>query len=73
MPPIKVCPICGSKKIKRVKRTLVREYHRARYQVPEVEFDECGNCSERFFDIAASRKIDAHSPAFSSRKRRRSA
>jgi YgiT-type zinc finger domain-containing protein len=73
MHPLKLCPICGSKKIKRVKRTLVRGYHGARYQVPDVEFDECGKCGERFFDITASRKIDEHSPAFNSRNRRRSA
>jgi YgiT-type zinc finger domain-containing protein len=70
---ISACPICGSKKISRVKRTLVREYRGKRYEVPDLEFYECSACGERFFDRQASQRIDRFSPALRSRTRRQPA
>jgi YgiT-type zinc finger domain-containing protein len=67
------CPNCGSKRITRVRRNLVREFKGKRYEVPDLEFFECPNCGERFFDRAASQKIDEFSPALSRRARRQSA
>jgi len=70
---IKSCPLCRSRRITKVHRTLTRQSKGIRYQVPDLEFYECPNCRQRFFDRAASRKIDACSPAFSHRTRRKSA
>lgn len=56
------CPICASKKIAKVRRTLTRQAGGKSYKVPSVQFYECGNCGEQFFDRAASQLIDAHSP-----------
>jgi len=73
MPDITTCPLCGSKRITKVKRTLTRRSHGKSYLVPDLEFHECASCGERFFDRAASRKIDQASPAFPRRARRKSA
>jgi YgiT-type zinc finger domain-containing protein len=67
------CPTCGSRRIKRVRRTIVRRVGAVRYQVPDLEFFECPVCGERLFDRAASHKIDAASPSLRSRARRKSA
>ena len=59
MEPIKTCPICGSRKVERVRDTVHFPTHAGSVAVPVVEFDRCGNCGEAFFDHAASAKIDA--------------
>lgn len=61
---IKTCPTCGSEKIRRVVRDLVRSYKGQAYVVPRVEFYECSNCSEKVFVREAMLKIEAHSPAY---------
>jgi YgiT-type zinc finger domain-containing protein len=73
MVAIKACPTCGSKRIARVKRNLVRTYRGRRYVVPDLEFYECPKCDERLFDREASRRIDECSPAFARTPRRKSA
>lgn len=70
MNPIKKCPICGSGKLQRLRESVELHPRGRRLQVPDVEFDRCLNCGERFFDDAASQKIDA---ALASGKRRKSA
>ena len=61
---IKICPTCGSDKIKRVKRDLARKYKGQAYTVPKVEFYECPNCGEKVYDHEAMLKIESHSPAY---------
>jgi|APCry4251928382_1046606.scaffolds.fasta_scaffold505701_2 YgiT-type zinc finger domain-containing protein len=61
---IKTCPTCGSEKIQRVVRDLVRSYMGQPYTVPEVEFYDCPNCGEKVYDREAIQKIEAYSPAY---------
>jgi len=61
---ITTCPTCGSRKIKRVRKTVKREFDGKRYTVPDLEFFECPNCGEELYDRAAFQKIVAHSPAY---------
>lgn len=61
---ITVCPSCGSKKIKRVRREWTGEYEGQSYTVPRLEFHECPDCGEKVYDREAMRQIESHSPAF---------
>ena len=61
---IKICPTCGSNKIKRVVRDITRKYKGQTYTVPKVEFYDCPNCGEKVYDREAMLKIEAHSPAY---------
>jgi YgiT-type zinc finger domain-containing protein len=62
------CPNCGSDKIKKVKHRWTDQFHGQIYTVPDLEFYECPNCEEQFFDRTAMRKIEAHSPAFAKKR-----
>ncbi len=61
---ITICPTCGSRKIKRVKRNWTDEFEGQRYTVTNLTFHECPDCGERLYDRDAMRKIEAHSPAY---------
>ena len=61
---IKTCPTCGSDKIKRVVRDLIRKYKGQAYIVPMVELYDCPNCGEKVYDHEAMLKIESHSPAY---------
>ncbi|MGZ8847992.1 MAG: YgiT-type zinc finger protein [Pyrinomonadaceae bacterium] len=61
---ITACPTCGSKKIRRLRRDLLREYDGVSYVVPDLEYYECPECGERVYNREAMRKIENHSPAF---------
>ena len=65
---ITICPSCGSKRIKKVRRNLARDFQGQTYVVPDLEFHECPNCGEKIYDREAMRKIEAHSPAFAKAK-----
>ena len=65
---ITICPSCGSKRIKKVRRNLARDFRGQTYVVPDLEFHECPNCGEKIYDREAMRKIEAHSPAFAKAK-----
>lgn len=64
MRKITVCPTCGSRKIKAVRRTITRRFEGESYRVPNLGFHECRACGERLFDRDAMHKIEAHSPAY---------
>ena len=68
---ITVCPTCGSKQIKRVRRTLRRTFKGKPYTVPNLVFYACPDCGEKLYDHTAMQKIEAHSRAYA--KKRRSA
>lgn len=68
---ITICPTCGSRKIKRVRRDCTREAAGQRYTVPDLRFYECPNCGERLYDREAMRKIEAYSPAFREKSKKR--
>ncbi len=61
---IKTCPTCGSDKIRRVVRDIIRKYKEQVYTVPKVELYECPNCGEKVYDHEAMLKIEACSPAY---------
>ncbi len=61
---IKICPTCGSDKIKRVAHDLTRKFMGQTYTVPIVEFYDCPNCGEKIYDHEAMLKIESHSPAY---------
>jgi YgiT-type zinc finger domain-containing protein len=61
---IAVCPSCGSKRIKKVRRKWSGEYKGQAYAVPELEYFECPDCGEKVYDRNAMRRIQACSPAF---------
>jgi YgiT-type zinc finger domain-containing protein len=63
---IRVCPTCGSNRIKKVRRAWVGSFKGRRYTVPDLEYHECPRCGEKVYDREAMRKIEAHSPAFAS-------
>ena len=66
---IKFCPTCGSDRLKRVTRTVRREFEGKAYSVPGVAFFECPVCGEQLFPQEAVDKIQSHSPAFKGRQR----
>ena len=53
------CPTCGSRKIRVVKKDLEFVHHGRKVIVPEVECEECQNCSEVITDYAANQYIDS--------------
>jgi len=57
------CPTCGSDKIRKVRKSLRREWKGTPYVVPKVSLWECPECGERLFDHEAMQTIDAHRPA----------
>lgn len=61
---ITTCPSCGSKRIKRVRRDVTRNFKGKEYTVPNLEYYECPDCGEKVYDREAMRQIEAHSPAF---------
>ncbi|MGO9245884.1 MAG: YgiT-type zinc finger protein [Verrucomicrobiia bacterium] len=61
---ITICPTCGSRKIRLVRRNWTDEFEGQRYTVPNLAFHECPDCGERLYDRDAMRKIEAHSPAY---------
>jgi len=56
------CPTCGSDRIKRVCKSLRREWKGTPCVVPRLSFWECPACGEQLFDPAAMRKMEAHRP-----------
>lgn len=58
----KTCPTCGTKSIRKVKRTLNRTYRGEAYRVPNVEFYECPDCGERVFSPEAVDLIETRCP-----------
>jgi YgiT-type zinc finger domain-containing protein len=63
---IKICPTCGSDKIKQTNRNWRAEYRGHKYSVPDLKYYECPDCGEKIYNREAMRKIEAHSPAFAS-------
>ena len=59
---IKTCPTCGSRRIKRVRRTVTRQARGKRYTVPQLTFHECPNCGEQVYCPEAMEKIEAYRP-----------
>lgn len=61
---ITVCPSCGGKKLRQLRRDFAAQFRGETYTVPDLEFHECPDCGERIYDRKAMRKIENCSPAF---------
>jgi YgiT-type zinc finger domain-containing protein len=59
---LKTCPTCGSRRIRRVCRTVRRTYRGKPYTVPRLTFHECPDCGEQVYSPEAMDKIEAHRP-----------
>lgn len=70
---ITVCPSCGSGRIERAVRDVVRRHEGQEYVVPAVTFYECPDCGEKVYDREAMLKIEACSPAYKKEKEKSSA
>jgi YgiT-type zinc finger domain-containing protein len=60
---LSVCPNCGSKQVKKVRKTVSGTRQGKRYSVPAVEFYECPDCGERIYDPTAMRQLEQRSQA----------
>ncbi|MFI5378848.1 MAG: YgiT-type zinc finger protein [Tepidisphaerales bacterium] len=58
----KICPTCGSRELRLVRRTLTRTFKGRRYIVPNVHFHECPICGEQLFSPEAMDKIEGCRP-----------
>jgi YgiT-type zinc finger domain-containing protein len=58
MTPIRTCPICGSKRVKREKQNLQFKTGGKETRVQDVAVDHCLNCGETFLDHEASQRVD---------------
>ena len=56
------CPTCGSRKIRKVCRTVSRTFRGRPYKVPRLQFHECPACGERVYSPDAMRKMEAYRP-----------
>ena len=71
---ISTCPICGSRKIRRLKRDIKSNRGGVSFVARNIEIDECPNCQEQLFSPEALEKIDAQRAQSKKRgTRRRSA
>lgn len=55
---IRVCPTCGSKRIRRVRSNWTGEVGGRDCVVQDLEFHECPACGERLYDHAAMQRIE---------------
>jgi YgiT-type zinc finger domain-containing protein len=56
---IRTCPTCGSKRIKRVRRSVTRTAHGEKYVVPAVVFHECRDCGEKLYGRQAMQRLES--------------
>lgn len=56
---LKICPTCGSPKIRLMKKDLTFTHRGRAIVVPRVECEECPDCGEVITDYAANQYIDA--------------
>jgi YgiT-type zinc finger domain-containing protein len=59
---INVCPICGSKRIRRVIRDVKSRRGGADYTARRIEVEECPDCGEQLFSPEALRRIADQRP-----------
>ena len=53
-----VCPLCGSPSIKKKKGVYKFYLQGEPLSTPAIQYWECPNCGEAFFDRQANKKID---------------
>jgi YgiT-type zinc finger domain-containing protein len=62
------CPTCGRKAMRRVTRDITTRIGKREVIAEGISIDECGQCGERLFDLAALDQI--RSARNASRKKR---
>lgn len=65
---LSLCPSCGNKNLKKVRKAVSGTRQGKRYSAPAVEFYECPDCGERIYDSSAIRQIEQHSSVSSGHK-----
>jgi YgiT-type zinc finger domain-containing protein len=74
MVSITICPSCGSKRIKRVRRNWTGRFQNETFAVPDLEYYECPDCGEKVYEPEAMRRIEEYSPTYrKTRVKKRSA
>ena len=53
------CPTCGSKRVVKVTEGVMLRIGSHRYRFDNLNHERCLSCSERIFDIDASKRFDA--------------
>ena len=59
---IKTCPMCGSKRIRRVKRDIESTRRGHTLIARDIEVEECPDCGERLFSPEAIEEIESQRP-----------
>ncbi|MGA2500214.1 MAG: YgiT-type zinc finger protein [Tepidisphaeraceae bacterium] len=59
---IRICPTCGSKRIRVVCRSVTRNFKGRSYEVPDVQFHECPDCGEKLYGREAMQKLESYRP-----------
>ena len=57
---LRACPNCGSRSIKRVRKSFRAKLKARLIIVPDVEREICPECKEEYFDRDANIAIDAY-------------
>ena len=57
MKPLKTCPICSGKRIRKVRRTFSHAASGRTVHVAAVTCYECPDCGERIYDPAAADRV----------------
>jgi YgiT-type zinc finger domain-containing protein len=58
----KTCPTCGSKRIRKVRKTVTRTSRGTSFTVPNLTYHECPDCGEEIYSPEAMEKVEAHRP-----------
>jgi YgiT-type zinc finger domain-containing protein len=67
---VRVCPICGSKRIRQVKRDITSRRGGRSFVARDVTIEECPNCGERLFSPESLAQIAASQPRIQKRRRK---
>lgn len=70
---IKICPMCGSKRIRLVKRDVEGVWGKQPFIARDIEFHECPKCGEKFYGPEAMDKIESFRPKVPRRSAKRKA
>lgn len=68
---IKTCPICGSKRIRRVKRNIESNRGGRAFIAHGIEIEQCPACGERLFGPEALAQIESQRPGETKRTGRK--
>jgi YgiT-type zinc finger domain-containing protein len=68
---INTCPMCGSKRIRRIKRAIESRRGGSVFVAQGVTVEECPDCGERLFGPEALEEIAAQKPRSQKNSRRR--